>query len=59
LNEVARALTFAGIFATETRLSQMLSHPIRSRGRRLPWSAAQTLAPRRGAGLWQSHWRCR
>jgi ubiquinone/menaquinone biosynthesis C-methylase UbiE len=59
LNEVARALTFAGIFATETRLSQMLSHPIRSRGRRLPWPAAQTLAPRRRAGLWQSHWRCR
>lgn len=59
LNEVARTLTFAGIFATETRLSQMLSHPIRSRGRRLPWRAAETLAPRRRVGLWQSHWRCR
>ena len=59
LNEVARTLTFAGIFVTETRLSQLLSHPIRSRGRRLPWRAAAALAPRRRAGLWQSHWRCR
>ncbi len=59
LKEVARTLTFAGIFATETRLSQMLSHPIRSRGRSLPWRAAETLAPRRRAALWQSHWRCR
>jgi len=59
LNEVARTLRFAGIFATETRLSQLLSHPIRSRGRSLPWRAAETLAPRRRAGLWQSHWRCR
>jgi hypothetical protein len=37
----------------------MLSHPIRSRGRSLPWRAAETLVPRRRAGLWQSHWRCR
>jgi ubiquinone/menaquinone biosynthesis C-methylase UbiE len=58
LNEVARTLTFADIFTTETRLSQLLSHPIRSRGRSLPWRAAETLAPRRRAGLWQSHWRC-
>lgn len=57
LREVTRMLTCRGIFATETRLSQLLSHPIRSRGRFLPWTAAPALAPRRRAGLWQSHWR--
>ena len=57
LREVARTLTCRGIFATETRLSQLLSHPIRSRGRFLPWKAAPALAPRRRAGLWQTHWR--
>ena len=57
LCEVARTLAPAGIFVTETRLSQLLSHPIRSRGRSLPWRAAAALAPRRRAGLWQSHWR--
>jgi ubiquinone/menaquinone biosynthesis C-methylase UbiE len=59
LDEVARTLALAGIFATETRLSQILSHPIRSRGRVLPWRSTQRLAPRRRAGLWQSHWRSR
>lgn len=57
LREVARTLTYRGIFATETRLSQLLSHPIRSQGRSLPWRAAPALATRRRAGLWQSHWR--
>jgi ubiquinone/menaquinone biosynthesis C-methylase UbiE len=57
LCEVARTLAPAGIFVTETRLSQLLSHPIRSRGRSLPWRKATALAPRRSAGLWQSHWR--
>jgi len=57
LREVARTLTCRGIFATETRLSQLLSHPIRSRGRFLPWKAAPALAPRRRAGLWQTRWR--
>jgi ubiquinone/menaquinone biosynthesis C-methylase UbiE len=57
LREVARTLVTHGIFATETRLNQLLSHPIRSRGRYLPWPAASALAPRRGAALWQSHWR--
>lgn len=58
LREVARTLAPRGIFATETGLNQLLSHPIRSRGRYLPWRAAPALAPRRRAGLWQSHWRC-
>jgi len=57
LREVARTLACRGIFATETRLNQLLSHPIRSHGRFLPWRAAPALAPRRRAGLWQSHWR--
>lgn len=57
LREVARILAWRGIFATETRLNQFLSHPVRSQGRFLPWRAAPVLAPRRRAGLWQSHWR--
>lgn len=54
LREVARTLACRGIFATETKLSQLLSHPIRSRGRFLPWRAAPALARQRCAGLWQS-----
>ncbi|CAN5727826.1 hypothetical protein BH23GEM9_BH23GEM9_32510 [soil metagenome] len=54
LREVERVLVPAGIFVTETKLSQLLSHPIRTRGRRLPWAAACRLAPLRRALLWQS-----
>jgi ubiquinone/menaquinone biosynthesis C-methylase UbiE len=57
LREIARVLAPGGIFATETRLNQLFSHPVRSRGRLLPWPAARTLAPRSHAGLWQSRWR--
>lgn len=58
LREIARVLAPGGIFATETKLSQLLSHPIRTRGRLLPWSACPELAPRCRAGLWQSRYRC-
>ena len=57
LREVSRALRPGGIFATETGLSQLFSHPVRSRGRSLPWNAAAALTPRNHAGLWQSRWR--
>lgn len=57
LREVARTLSLGGIFATETKLNQILSHPVRSSGRQLPWSAVSALAPRNRAGLWQSRWR--
>ena len=57
LREVTRALTPGGIFATETKLNQLFSHPVRSRRRFLPWHAALALAHRRHAGLWQSRYR--
>lgn len=57
LREVARILAPGGIFATETKLNQLLSHPVRSSGRRLPWKAVALLEPRNQAGLWQSRWR--
>jgi ubiquinone/menaquinone biosynthesis C-methylase UbiE len=59
LREIARVLAPEGIFATETKLSQLLSHPVRAHGRRLPWSAVSELAPRNRAALWQSRTRCR
>ena len=58
LREIARVLAPGGIFATETKLSQLLAHPVRARGRYLPWFAALELAPRSRAALWQSRKRC-
>lgn len=52
LFEVARVLRPGGIFVEETKLSQALSHPSRSRGRRIPWEADPRLAVSRSAGLW-------
>jgi ubiquinone/menaquinone biosynthesis C-methylase UbiE len=57
LLEIARVLAPGGIFATETKLSQLFSHPLRSRGRSLPWSAVSPLGHLRHAGLWQSRYR--
>jgi ubiquinone/menaquinone biosynthesis C-methylase UbiE len=57
LREIARVLAVGGLFLSETRLSQFLSHPVRSRGRRLPWFAVPQLRCRRNALLWQAHQR--
>lgn len=57
LREIARVLSPGGIFVTETKLSQLLSHPVRARGRSLPWAAAPELIPLRRAVLWQSRQR--
>ncbi len=57
LREIARVLAPGGIFATETKLSQWLAHPVRSKRRHLPWAASAELAPLRRTLLWQS--RCR
>jgi len=54
LREITRVLAPGGIFATETKLSQLLAHPVRSKRRRLPWAATAELAPLRRALLWQS-----
>jgi ubiquinone/menaquinone biosynthesis C-methylase UbiE len=58
LREISRALVPGGIFATETKLNQLFSHPLRSLGRFLPWSAASGLVHQRHAGLWQSRSHC-
>jgi ubiquinone/menaquinone biosynthesis C-methylase UbiE len=56
LHEIARVLVPGGLFATESRLSQLLAHPLRTRGTRLPWNGA--LSPVRHAGLWLTRRRC-
>ena len=54
LREIARVLSVGGIFVYETPVNQLLSHPVRSFGRRLPWKAAPELVPQRQAILWAS-----
>ncbi|MGH7535682.1 MAG: hypothetical protein ACREMG_08865, partial [Gemmatimonadales bacterium] len=44
-------------FISETVSSQLLSHPLRTRGRRLPWAAVPELRLERQAVLWKS--RCK
>lgn len=53
LQEIERVLVPGGLFATETKLSQLMSHPIRASGRFLPWWAAPSLIPHRHALLWE------
>ncbi len=55
LAEIARVVRPGGMVITETRLSQLLSHPVRSWGRRIPWAKAPRLVRDRYALLWQSH----
>lgn len=59
LAEIARVLRPGGVFATETKLSQFLSHPIRSHGRALKVDRAAALRLRRHCGLWMSFTRVR
>jgi SAM-dependent methyltransferase len=54
LNEIARVLRVGGLFVHETRVAQHLAHPVRSFGRRLPWTALLGLEPERRAMLWTS-----
>ena len=54
LREIARVLAPGGRFVHETPLSQLLSHPLRSFGRRIPWSGEPRFGlPRRGL-LWNA-----
>jgi len=57
LSEIARVLCPGGVFVEETRLSQAIAHPVRSRGRQVPWRSEGRLRRRRSAGLWASHLR--
>jgi ubiquinone/menaquinone biosynthesis C-methylase UbiE len=54
LREIARVLATGGRFVHETRLSQLLSHPVRSWRRRLPLETVAELAPEKHALLWAS-----
>ena len=54
LHEIARVLAQGGRFVYETRLNQLLAHPVRSQGRTLPWHAVPELVPDRHALLWAS-----
>jgi ubiquinone/menaquinone biosynthesis C-methylase UbiE len=52
LAEIARVLSPGGLFVHETPLSQLLSHPVRSFGRRIPWRLAPLFERHRTAFLW-------
>lgn len=52
--EIARVLAPGGMFVHETKASQLLSHPVRSRGRRLPRLEHDGLRRRGWAMLWAS-----
>ena len=54
LREIVRVLTRGGRLVHETTLGQRLSHPFRSSGRSLPWSAVGELRPGRHAVLFAS-----
>lgn len=52
LAEIARVLATGGLFVHETPLSQLLSHPLRSFGRRIPWRSTGLFERQRTALLW-------
>jgi SAM-dependent methyltransferase len=52
LAEIARVLAPGGLFVHETPLSQLLSHPVRSFGRRMPWRSIGLFERHRTALLW-------
>jgi ubiquinone/menaquinone biosynthesis C-methylase UbiE len=54
LREVARVLAPGGQFVHETPLSQCLSHPVRSFGRRIPWRSEPRFGRPRRALLWSA-----
>jgi ubiquinone/menaquinone biosynthesis C-methylase UbiE len=54
LAEIARVLAPGGLFVHETPLSQVLAHPVRSFGRRIPWRLWPSLERHRTALLWSA-----
>jgi len=57
MSEIARVLAAGGVFCHETPLMQLLSHPVRSGGRSLPWDHVPQLFGGRRALLWSSRHR--
>ena len=54
LAEIARVLGSGGLFVYETPLSQLMSHPVRSFGRRLPWRLVPQFRRHKARLLWAS-----
>jgi SAM-dependent methyltransferase len=54
LAEIQRVLRPGGTYIHETRVNQLMSHPVRSWGRMLPFSEVPRLLPARHALLWAS-----
>jgi ubiquinone/menaquinone biosynthesis C-methylase UbiE len=54
LREIVRVLRPGGLLISETVTSQLLSHPLRTRGRRLPWATAPELVTVRDRVLWKA-----
>ncbi len=54
LAEIARVLVPGGLFVHETQVSQLLSHPVRGFGRRLPWKPFACFKRHRTAVLWSA-----
>jgi ubiquinone/menaquinone biosynthesis C-methylase UbiE len=54
LREIVRVLRIGGLFVCETLSSQLLSHPVRSRRRRLPWHAVPELELSSQGVLWKA-----
>ena len=57
LREIVRVLRPGGLFVAETVTSQLLSHPFRSNGQRLPWREAPELSVLKGRLLWKARTR--
>jgi len=54
IDEISRVLAPDGIFVYETKAAQLLSHPVRSRGRHIPALKTHGLRHERWAMLWAS-----
>jgi SAM-dependent methyltransferase len=52
LRELARVLRPGGRLVHETPFNQLVAHPVRSFGRRLPWEVVPALRPQRGTLNW-------
>ena len=53
LREAARVLVPGGLFVTETRLNQILSHPVRAMGKSMPWANVPELKPAFKTLMWE------